>query len=169
MNNSPPPVPAAADQLQRNASDLFSKMIGSWKTSFSCEGLPAPLEGTAEIEWVVEGTSILQTVESNMFGTTVRSVRLMAYNPLRRLISAVSLEGAGAGFATGAGPVPPPGTPLHMISRLDEPQTGQLDVCAESVHTIIDKNTHRLEIYQPGPTGRASVGTLTLTRVASGS
>jgi len=147
------------------AATFLGALVGRWMTRFEAEGLPAAIEGHCECEWVVEGTSILQTLEARMGDAKLRSIRLLAYNPLRESMEAASLEGAGVGIATGSGPVPSDGEPLHLVSRLDEQHAGRLDLAAESVHRILSEREQVLEVHVPAPEGRRAVGTMTFERV----
>lgn len=149
---------SVATELAEAASAFLTRRIGSWTTAFHCDQLPEPMNGTAEVRWVVEGRAIVEEVAAEMFGQTVRSVRLLAYNPLRRLMQAVSLEGAGVGLAVGQGRVPGPGEALQLISAVDEPHSETLDMATESLTRIESTDKHVLELYALGQSGREPIG-----------
>jgi len=157
----------AAEDLEDRAgraASFLARLIGRWRTTFSCESMPRDIEGAAQVDWVVDGVSILQRIDTEMLGAPVKSVRLLAYNPLRNCIEAASLEGAGVGIATGRGSVPERGAPFHLVSRVDEQHAGVLDLPTVSVQIIESDDRHVTDIYQLSAGGREIIGRVVFER-----
>lgn len=162
--NTETQVHMSAEAEAEAAERILRSHLGSWTTRFSCGSFPEDITGTAEGEWITESLSLVQRLESSGFGTTFRSVRVLAYNPLRHTIQAASVEGAGVGIATGVGSVPLIGEPLHLVSRVDEHQSRELDLITETLHHLVDDDHQRLEIFQCSPGGRVQIGTVEYER-----
>jgi len=152
---------------EADAGVFLASLIGRWRTRFRCDGAPGEITGAAEIDWVVEGASVAQSVETEVFGQRLRSVRLLAFNPLRGVIEATSMEGAGVGIATGHGKPPSAGAPFRLVSRVDEQHTRELDLFTETVHRVVSKDRHELEIFLLGPEGSEQVGMVVYERLGA--
>lgn len=148
------------DSHAKNASAFFEALIGNWNTAFHCALMPEPIRGSCRSEWVQQGRSIVQTLESSGGDFKFRSIRMLCFNPLRNRIEAASLEGAGVGIATGVGAIGDAGRSLHLISRVDEQHENRQDVPTETVHAIQSDGSQQLNIYELSREGRVEIGTV---------
>jgi hypothetical protein len=130
---------------------------GSWNVkmkSWMAPGTPPEeTDGTAENTWILGGRYLSQKYVGKMMGQPFNGVGYTGFDNYKKRYQSVWMDDAGTGIMVSAGSFDKTGKVLRMTATMDDFMTGKKATIKETL-TIVDPDTHRLEMWMPGPDGK---------------
>lgn len=136
---------------------MLAKMVGTWDAvaQFWMDPSQPPMEskGTAEFKMILGGRYLQQDLTAVWMGQTMHGIGVTAYDNFRQEFIDLWFDDMGTGIYISRGTANDKGDVLTFQGKMDDPMTGQKDVPTRSVSTMVDENTHKMEMFSTGPDG----------------
>jgi uncharacterized protein DUF1579 len=142
--------------------------VGNWNVStkmWAAPGAPAT-EGTgsASARWVLGGRYIEQQFNGNFMGMPFSGLGYTGYDNVKKQYVGTWMDSFSTGVMFSAGAADSSGKVMAFASTMEDPATGKSVRMDEKI-TILDNDKHIMEMWMPGPDGKAyKMMELTYTR-----
>jgi len=140
-----------------DAHKKLEALAGSWtaKTKMWMDPgqPPEEAEGTSEQTWVLGGRYLAQRFEGKMMGQPFSGIGYTGYDNHKKKYESVWMDSAGTGIMVSSGSFDKSGKVLRFTAVMDDFMTGKKSTIKEAL-TIVDADTHKLEMWMPGPDGK---------------
>ena len=132
-------------------------MVGTWNTTVKMWMAPAaPVTestGTSENKWVLGGRYIEQRFKGTFMGQPFEGIGYTGYDNVTKQFTGMWMDNMSTGTMVSNGWAQADGKTWHFRSTMADPATGRMMPIDEKV-TVVDKNTHIMEMWAPGPDGK---------------
>jgi hypothetical protein len=131
--------------------------VGNWNVrmkAWMAPGQPPEqTEGTAETSWILGNRYLEQKYDGKMMGKPFSGVGFTGYDNFKKKYEAIWMDNMGTGVMTSTGSFDKSGKVMRFTATMDDPITGKKTTIKETL-TIVDPDTHRLEMWATGPDGK---------------
>jgi len=114
---------------------------------------PEETDGTAENSWILGGRYLAQKYDGKMMGQPFSGVGYTGFDNYKKKYQSVWMDSAGTGIMISTGSFDKTGKIVHFTATMDDFMTGKKTTVKETL-TIVDADTHRLEMWMAGPDGK---------------
>lgn len=114
---------------------------------------PEETDGTAENTWILGGRYLAQKYDGKMMGQPFNGVGYTGYDNHKKKYEGVWMDSGGTGMMVSSGSLDKTGKVMNFTATMDDFMTGKKMTIKETL-TIIDADTHRFEMWMPGPDGK---------------
>ena len=132
-------------------------MVGTWNTTVKTWMSPgAPVTettGISENKWVLGGRYIEQRFKGTFMGQPFEGIGYTGYDNVTKQFIGTWMDNMSTGAMVSNGWAQSDGKTWHFRSTMADPATGRMMPIDEKV-TVVDKNTHIMEMWAPGPDGK---------------
>ena len=116
---------------------------------------PEESEGTAENTWVLGGRYLAQKYDGKMMGQPFSGMGYTGFDNYKKKYQSVWMDNLGTGLMISTGSFDKTGKVMHFTATMDDFMTGKKTTVKEAL-TIVDADTHKLEMWMSGPDGKMS-------------
>ena len=128
---------------------LLERWVGRWDTTMKVmmPGAPAmESRGTAEFSWLMEGRWLQEKMTGDMMGHPMQGFSITGYDNFNKCFVSTWVDNHTTMMVHSSGSMDRSGKVLTMFGKMDEPMTGEHNKTVRFQTTIIDEDTHRLNI-----------------------
>jgi hypothetical protein len=135
---------------------LLERWVGKWDTTMRMimpGAAPVESRGTAEFSWLMEGRWLQEKMTGDMMGHPMQGFSITGYDNFNKCFVSTWVDNHTTMMVHSSGSMDQSGKVLTMFGKMDEPMTGEHNKTVRFQTTIIDEDTHRLNIdeVQYGP------------------
>jgi hypothetical protein len=139
------------------AHKKLDAFVGTWNVKMKAWMAPGQppeeTEGTAENAWVLGNRYLEQKYDGKMMTKPFNGVGFTGYDNYKKKYEAIWMDNMGTGVMTSTGSFDKSGKVMRFTATMDDPMTGKKATIKETL-TIVDPDTHRLEMWMTGPDGK---------------
>jgi hypothetical protein len=133
---------------------MMASWNGNWKTETSvwmAPGAPPQKGGGACVNSVILNGLYQQTkYTGNMMGMPFEGLGTMAFDNAKKIFISTWIDNMGSGLLKMEGTWDAATKSLKLSGTCTDPASGK-DCTMREVYTVIDNNTHMMEMYGPSP------------------
>lgn len=153
-SQSAPAIDPTMEQIMKAAApgamhEKLNPLAGKWKTvvtSYMGPGETTSTEGTAEVEWVLGGRFLRETLRGTFMGMPFEGMGLTGYDNVSKQYIASWVDNFGTGMMTSTGKADPSGKTISWTAIYNDPTTGT-PTSSRSVLEFVDANRHVFTMY----------------------
>ena len=158
----PPMDPAMMEAMMKAGTPgdphkALDGMTGSWNakvTSWMAPGAdPMVMEGTAENKWVMGGRYMEQRFSGNFMGMPFEGLGYTGYDNVKKQYWGTWMDNMSTGMMMTTGTATDAKT-WTFTGMMADPMTGK-DMKVDEKITWVDADHHNMEMWCPGPDGKA--------------
>ncbi len=174
------PAQPSEDMLQQikkaaepgEAHRVLKAFEGKWNGKVTCTncftGETETSDGTAVSTWILGNRFLRQEWKGNFMGEPFEGISHFGYDNVKQQYVSTWIDSMGTGVMLSTGKYDPAARKFTLTGTFPDPTTGK-DTTARQVITIVDDNTHKMEMWSPGPDGKeAKMMEIVYTRVGAG-
>ncbi len=175
-----PGQPSEADMLAMikkaaepgEAHKVLKAFEGKWNGKVTCTncftGETETSDGTAVGTWILGNRFLRQDWKGTFMGEPFEGVSQFGYDNVKQQYVSTWIDTMGTGVMLSTGKYDPATKKFTLTGSFPDPMTGK-DTTARQIITLVDDNTHKMEMWGPGQDGKdAKMMEIVYTRPGKG-
>jgi hypothetical protein len=136
---------------------VLDACVGKWTSHIKMWMDPAApameSEGTAEGKWIMGGRYLQEDFKSTMMGMPFEGMGLTGFDNIKKAYVGSWIDNMGTGVTTMEGAYDAAKKTISCTSQCPDPTMTKY-VSSRMVSTLVDANSHKLEMYGPDKSGK---------------